>query len=71
MPLRPLFTWRSVAEAASYEIQADDSPSFDSVDYQWRGLTGTSYRPVSEMSVLRAVPMGRRYYLRIRAVDAE
>jgi hypothetical protein len=67
---RPVFTWTITADAVSYELQADDSSSFDSVNYDWIDLTGTSYTPISDMSASGSVPKGTRYYLRMRGVDS-
>jgi hypothetical protein len=67
----PFFRWRPVAEAYSYEIQADDSPDFSSVNYSWANLGGTSFRPAAAMAASGSAPVGTRYYLRIRMVDAD
>jgi hypothetical protein len=67
---RPVFSWRAAADADAYELQADDSPDFGSIDYEWSNLSGTSYTPASKLDASGAVPVGTRYYLRLRALDA-
>jgi hypothetical protein len=67
----PLFRWRPVAEAYSYEIQADDSPDFSSVNYAWADLGGTRFRPSVAMAASGSAPVGTRYYLRIRMIDGD
>jgi hypothetical protein len=67
---RPVFSWRAAADADAYELQADDSPDFSSIDYEWSNLNGTSHTPVSELDASGAVPVGTRYYLRMRALDS-
>jgi hypothetical protein len=67
---RPLFSWTSIAGTETYELQADRSSGFDSIDYDWTNLSGTSYTPASDMSASGTVPVGTRYYMRMRALDA-
>jgi hypothetical protein len=67
---RPLFTWTSAPDADAYELQADDHPGFGSVEYYWTNLSGTSYTPLMDMNSSTAVPVGTRYYLRLRAMDS-
>ncbi|MFW5785904.1 MAG: fibronectin type III domain-containing protein [bacterium] len=68
--LTPRFAWDDVSDGDLVEIQADESPEFADPAYTWSYLTGTSFEPGEEMSVATTTPVGTRYYLRIRAVDA-
>lgn len=67
--LTPQFKWAALADGARVEIQADDDPDFSSPEYEWSGLTGTSFEPPSDMAASSTVPVGTRYYLRVRALD--
>ena len=67
---RPQFMWTALEDAVSYELQADDSASFDSIDYHWTGLIGTTFTPPMDMNVSVSPPVGTRYYFRVRSVDA-
>jgi len=67
---RPVFAWMGLAEAGSYELQVDDSADFSSPEHHWTNLSGTSYTPGSDLAASASVPVGTRYYLRMRAVDA-
>jgi hypothetical protein len=67
---RPVFSWTEAADASSYELQADEAPSFASPGYDWTGLDGTSFTPPADFAASAAAPVGTRYYLRLKAVDA-
>ena len=64
--LTPTFRWEAPEAGQSVEIQADDDPDFGSPDYHWTDLTGESFEPTADMSAATDVPVGTRYYLRIR-----
>jgi hypothetical protein len=70
---RPLFRWRALPEATSYEIQIDDScdaaafrtctfPSPEANETTSR----TSLRVSAGLNVATSAPAGRRYYWRVR-----
>ncbi|MEO0973099.1 MAG: hypothetical protein AAFX85_08380 [Pseudomonadota bacterium] len=60
--LSPEFTWNPVAQAAQYEIEIDDDPTFASIDVS-AVVDGTSFRP--EASLLSATA----YFWRVRAIN--
>ncbi len=78
--LRPTFTWRSSGEGScgdlEYQIQVDDSCevgkldecTFESPELDER-VAGTSFTPSEDLAVSNTVPMGTRYYWRVRACD--
>jgi hypothetical protein len=70
---RPLFRWRAVAQATSYELQVDDScdpASFRSCEFPSPEAAETATSPSLRLSAGLAVsstpPAGRRYYWRVR-----
>jgi FG-GAP repeat protein/VCBS repeat protein len=71
---RPLFRWRAVAQATSYELQVDDScdpAAFRSCEFPSpeaaETATGLSLRLSAGLPVSSTPPAGRRYYWRVRA----
>ena len=68
--LRPGFQWTAPAEAVQVDIQAASDSTFNAPEYEWSGLSGTSFTPDQDMAAETAVPVGTRYYLRVRSVDA-
>jgi hypothetical protein len=73
---RPLFRWRAVAQATSYELQVDDScdpASFRSCELPSpeaaETATGPSLRLSAGLAVSSTPPAGRRYYWRVRACN--
>jgi hypothetical protein len=58
-----------VADAGAYELQVDDASDFSNPDYHWSNLGGTSHQPDYDLNASGAVPVGTRYYLRMRALD--
>jgi hypothetical protein len=68
--LKPTFTWSTSAGAASYDMQADTAAGFASPALTQAGIAGTSFTPASNMDASPVQPVGTRYYLRVRAVDA-
>jgi hypothetical protein len=68
---RPTFTWTAVAGAARYDFHIDDASSFViPLILILSSYDGTSYTPASDLAVSTTKPVGKRYYLRVRAVDA-
>ncbi len=67
--LTPRFMWESVPDADYVELQASTDPGFLTPEYTWSYLTGDSFEPDEQMDAATTVPVGTRYYLRIRAVD--
>lgn len=67
--LTPTFRWAG-GDGAYAAIEADEDPGFGSPDYSWSNLGGGSFEPSVQMAVETTAPVGRRYYFRIRAVDA-
>ena len=70
---RPLFRWRPLAEATSYEVQVDDScdpAAFRSCAFSSPEASETtsasSLRLPAGLAVATQAPVGRRYYWRIR-----
>jgi hypothetical protein len=70
---RPLFRWRAVALATSYELQVDDScdpDSFRGCEFPSPEAAETATSPSLRLSAGLAVsstpPAGRRYYWRVR-----
>jgi hypothetical protein len=81
LTLRPLFRWRWTPDGGSeptFEIQVDDSCStpgfawccFPSPEASDSDVTGTTWRPDTDLPVDRSPPVGRRYYSRMRACRA-
>ncbi|MFW5695833.1 MAG: FG-GAP-like repeat-containing protein [Alkalispirochaeta sp.] len=66
--LTPEFRWSPRPSEETIEIQLSDSPT--TMPYSWDGLQGTSFRPQQELEVSQSAPVGKRYWIRIRAVDA-
>ncbi len=75
-PLRPVFRWDAIAGAVRYQIQltrecdleryrtcAFDSPEVD------ESLPETVYRPSADLPVSTEIPVGSRYFARVRACD--
>ena len=82
LTLRPLFRWRWTPDGGddpTFEVQVDDSCTtpgfawccFPSPEATDGGLTGATWRPDEELPVERSVPVGRRYYWRVRACRTE
>lgn len=74
---RPLFRWRPLPEATTYEIQVDDSclpADFRSCDFPSPEASETASAPSLRLSAGLAVsttaPPGRRYYWRVRGCGA-
>jgi hypothetical protein len=67
---RPTFTWTAVAGAVRYDFQADNSSAFSSPEINLSYYNGTSHTPAADLAVSTSKPVGRRYYLRVRAADA-
>jgi hypothetical protein len=67
---RPVFSWTEATGAFAYELQADDSQAFANVEYIWSNLISTTYSPEIDMATKTSIPVGTRYYLRVRALDA-
>jgi hypothetical protein len=70
---RPMFRWRALAEATSYEIQVDDScddAAFRSCTFPSpeasETATTASLRLSAGLAVSSGGPAGRRYYWRVR-----
>jgi FG-GAP repeat/FG-GAP-like repeat len=70
---RPLFRWRAVAQATSYDLQVDDScdpESFRSCAFPSpeaaETTTNLSLRLSAGLAVSSGAPAGRRYYWRVR-----
>ena len=57
----PTFAWQGVENAARYEIQVDDSPSFNSVNYESQ-TTNTDIEPSDPLDQ-------GSYYWRVRALN--
>lgn len=75
-PRRPTFRWEAVMGATSYDLQVDDTcttPGFAACAFPSPELaatpTGTVYTAAVDLSVSTAVPVGRRYYWRVRACN--
>jgi hypothetical protein len=76
---RPLFNWSAVPDdrcgAVTYDVQVDDScdvatfPTcvFPSPEASSSGITTLSWRPDQDLPVATTVPVGTRYFWRIRA----
>mgnify|MGYP006276007051 CR=1 FL=1 len=67
--LRPRFMWENPADAEFIELQAATDPTFAGAQYTWVAPADRSFRPDTDMTVATTVPVGSRYYLRLRAVD--
>jgi cysteine-rich repeat protein len=76
--LRPAFRWLplpTLCAGATWEIQVDDtcgvagyrSCPFPSPDASSLGLTGTNWRPATDLAISATPPVGRRYFWRVRA----
>lgn len=71
--LRPVFRWHSAPGATGYELELDDSRSFDSPE-----LTTTitssdavvTHRLVAALPISNTAPVGRRYHWRVRAAGS-
>jgi hypothetical protein len=75
--LRPRFQWRAVLEASSYQLQVDDScelGSFAKCDFPSPELDARTesnpFRLGKSLPVATSVPVGRRYFWRVRACNA-
>lgn len=68
--LDPEFTWTASADGDYYQLQADDGSLFLSPAIDADLLTGTTYTPSADLPVSAVAPVGRRYYVRVRGVDA-
>ena len=69
--LTPTFQWAALEADETVDIQLDDSPEFSSPDYEWTELTGTTFEPSTDLDASTDVPVGTRYYVRIRRRDAD
>ncbi len=75
-PRRPTFRWASVATATSYDIEIDDSCTSPSSSCAFptpehtASTAGISYTVPSDLAVSTTVPVGTRYYWRVRACNA-
>jgi hypothetical protein len=75
--LRPRFQWRAVTGASAYQLQVDDSCelgsyakcTFPSPELDSRA-DSTAWRPERPLPVATTVPVGRRYFWRVRACNA-
>ena len=67
--LTPRFRWAGVPDADYVELQASTDPGFSTPEYTWSDLTGETFEPSAPMDAAFTVPVGTRYYLRLRAVD--
>lgn len=61
--LRPLFSWDTVADAASYEIEIAGDHLFQFIEITAAGIPGTGYIPPEELS------WGTTYWWRVRGVN--
>lgn len=74
---RPAFEWELVdfERAVTYDIEIDDSCEpgrmqkcpFASAEVRRTGIDDTIFRPARELAVSAALPLGTRYYWRLRA----
>jgi hypothetical protein len=64
----PTFRWLAVSGADYHDFQVDDSSGFSGPEIDQSWLSATQYTPSTDMPV-SGVPVGSRYYLRIRALD--
>ena len=74
---RPVFEWTAVdfERSVSYDIEIDDSCEggrlqqcgFSSAEVRRTGIDDTQYRPDKDLPVSAALPLGTRYYWRVRA----
>ncbi|MBI5503061.1 MAG: FG-GAP repeat protein [Deltaproteobacteria bacterium] len=78
--LRPAFRWQAASAACgalTYELQVDDSCTtpgfatctFASPEVAVSAGAAPTYRPTADLPVSTSVPVGRRYYWRVRACD--
>src|SRR5690606_24010913 len=75
--LRPRFRWHPVANASSYELQVEDTCpvielgncGFPSPEVSEVGLTAGDFQLAVPLPVSTTVPVGRRYYWRVRACN--
>ncbi|HTM18852.1 MAG TPA: FG-GAP-like repeat-containing protein, partial [Kofleriaceae bacterium] len=73
--LRPRIRWIAAPGASGYQVQIDDSCAGDyaACDFPTPEVdeltTVTDYRPAADLPVSTLVPVGTRYYLRVRACD--
>lgn len=73
--LRPRIVWDEVAAAVTYDLELDDSCApgaaascrFPSPEVRARGIDAGDYRPQRALRVSTSPPVGRRYYVRLRA----
>lgn len=71
--LRPSLRWEPVSQEVVYQVQIDDScgPEFAGCSFPSPEVsaqtTETFYQPELDLPVSEEVPVGRRYYLRVRA----
>jgi FG-GAP-like repeat len=78
---RPQFRWTPGSSAGScgavtYQLQVDDSCTvgepcgFESPEVDESGIDGLGYRADQPLEVARSVPVGTRYFWRVRACEA-
>jgi hypothetical protein len=77
--LRPLFRWAAATDTCptppTYDIQVDDTCpatgwrqcTFPSPEASATALSATQFQPSSDLAVSTSVPVGTRYYWRVRA----
>lgn len=68
---RPTLRWRAASGALSYDCEVDDDPAFASPEVRVNvpdgGAETQSHRIAIELPVSTTVPVGRRYYWRVRS----
>jgi hypothetical protein len=76
-PLRPKLMWNAAAGASEYQVQLTSEctlSSFRSCPFSSpvvdTRVTATIFRPQTPLAVSTTVPVGRRYYWRVRACNA-
>ena len=67
---RPVFTWTAAVGAVRYDLQADNQGAFTSPEVNLISYNGTPYTPPVNLPVSASVPVGTRYYIRGRGLDA-
>ncbi len=76
--LQPRLRWRASTGADRYELEVDDSCSigsfstcqFPSPEISETALVVTNFQPTTTLPVSLAVPVGTRYYWRVRACNS-